>query len=48
MICKTVPKNDCEKKDVEDGAEDNDGQVEAEKEVKSVVRHLRMPLEQPD
>jgi len=40
MIGKTVPKDDCEKEDIEDGSEDNDGQVEAEKEVKSVVRHL--------
>ena len=47
-IIKLSPEDNRQEEDVEDGAEDDDGQVEAEKEVKSVLWHLGMPLEQAD
>ncbi len=38
--------NENEEEQVEDGAERDDGDVEAEEKVVSVVRHLRVPVKQ--
>ncbi len=39
-------KNENDEEQVEDGAERDNGYVEAEEKVVSVVRHLRVPVKQ--